>query len=480
MKYSVFLVAKTSKYITMTIKTIQMAFLILALLTSCSNGKKNASPAGSKTFTGAKGEVRLITLDPGHFHAALVQKMMYDEVNPEVNVYAPEGSDLDQHLKRIDGYNTRKDNPTNWKEVVYKGQDYLTKMLDQKPGNVLVLSGNNRIKTEYIKESVEAGLNVLADKPMVITPENFPMLEQAFKIASEKGVMLYDIMTERYEITSVLQKDLSHIATIFGTLLPGTPVVPGVEMFSVHYFYKSVSGSPLVRPVWFFDVDQQGEGMVDVATHLVDLVQWGCFPGAVLQKSDIEMLKARRYPTVLTLEEFKAVTQAENFPEYLSKVVVDGKLQEYANGEMLYKIKGVHAKVTAEWRYKAPEGSGDTHYSIMRGSGATLEIKQGEAEKFLPTLYVHANKLTPDFAVELENATVKNSSYPGLSLEKVDEQTWKVIIPDKYKVGHEAHFSQVTEKYLEYLKAGKLPEWEVPNMIVKYYTTTEALKMARK
>ncbi|MCL6101092.1 MAG: hypothetical protein M1292_01170, partial [Bacteroidetes bacterium] len=33
--------------------------------------------------------------------------------------------------------------------------------------------------------------------------------------------------------------------------------------------------------------------------------------------------------------------------------------------------------------------------------------------------------------------------------------------------------------YLAYLRAGKLPEWEVPNMIVKYYTTTEALKLAR-
>jgi hypothetical protein len=25
---------------------------------------------------------------------------------------------------------------------------------------------------------------------------------------------------------------------------------------------------------------------------------------------------------------------------------------------------------------------------------------------------------------------------------------------------------------------GKLPDWEVPNMISKYFTTTEALKMA--
>jgi hypothetical protein len=63
---------------------------------------------------------------------------------------------------------------------------------------------------------------------------------------------------------------------------------------------------------------------------------------------------------------------------------------------------------------------------------------------------------------------------------KQGDKLWTVEIPAQYKVGHEAHFTQVTEKYLQYLKDGKLPEWEVPNMIVKYYTTTEGLKAALK
>ena len=37
--------------------------------------------------------VRLITLDPGHFHAALVQKEMYPGVDSLVYIYAPEGQD---------------------------------------------------------------------------------------------------------------------------------------------------------------------------------------------------------------------------------------------------------------------------------------------------------------------------------------------------------------------------------------------------
>jgi predicted dehydrogenase len=466
----------------MTTKLIQMGILMFATLTSNGVEKKAAQQPGKTHFTGAKGEVHLITLDPGHFHAALVQKKMYEMVNPEVRVYAPEGNDVAEHLKKIDGYNTRKEDPTSWKEIVYGGSDYFQKMLDEKKGNVVVLAGNNRIKTEYIQKSVNAGLNVLADKPMVITPEKFPLLEESFKIAAQKGVILFDIMTERHEITTMVQKELSQNPAIFGTLLKGTKETPAIEIVSVHFFYKSVSGSPLVRPAWFFDVAQQGEAIVDVATHLVDLAQWCCFPGVVLKKSDVEMLQARHWPTILSLEEFKAVTKMETFPDYLSKVVKNGKLEEYANGEMLYKLKGVVAKVTAKWDYKAPEGSGDTHYAIFRGSKASVEIKQGEDEKYMPTLYVHANPGTalPALASALEQAVVKNSAHPGMTLEKVDELTWKVNIPAEYKVGHEAHFSQVTEEYLGYLKAGMLPEWEVPNMIVKYYTTTEALRLARK
>jgi hypothetical protein len=70
--------------------------------------------------------------------------------------------------------------------------------------------------------------------------------------------------------------------------------------------------------------------------------------------------------------------------------------------------------------------------------------------------------------------------YPGVDIENLDEGSWKVVIPAKYDVGHEAHFRQVTEKYLDYLLHGNIPAWEVPNMITKYYITTEGLKEAMK
>ena len=312
----------------------------LFVMTSCGSGGSKQQSGKSDASMENINNVKLITVDPGHFHAALVQKTMYPQVSPDVHVYAPEGPDVQQHLDRIASYNTRTANPTSWNEIVYKGDDFFEKMLADKPGNVVVLSGNNRKKAEYITKSVNAGLNVLADKPMIIFPEDFPKLEEAFRVAKEKGILLYDIMTERYEVTTILQKLLSHKEEVFGKLTTGTKEEPAVTKVSVHHFSKLVSGTPLLRPAWFFDVEQQGDGIVDVTTHLVDLVQWECFPEQILNPSDIKMVEAKRWPTVISPEEFKGVTGFDKFPDYLQKDVKDGKLNVFSNGEMVYQIKG--------------------------------------------------------------------------------------------------------------------------------------------
>src|SRR3954462_10289053 len=139
--------------------------IILIVVIMVSHGCKNDKV---KETTNAPALVHLITLAPGHFHSALIQKSMYNEVDSTVYVFAPEGQEVKAHLALIESYNNRKENPTAWKEKVYTGKDYLEQMIKTKPGNVMVIAGNNQMKTEYIKRSLDAGLNVLADKPMVI------------------------------------------------------------------------------------------------------------------------------------------------------------------------------------------------------------------------------------------------------------------------------------------------------------------------
>jgi predicted dehydrogenase len=466
---------------------MKMYILIIAamiILSACGGGspKTGSADESGTIFTGAKDEVKIMTLNPGHFHAALVQKTTYHQVSPIVYVYAPEGPDIDRHKALINTYNTRADDPTSWELQVYTGPDYFEEMLAEKPGNVMVTAGNNAIKTDYILRTVQGGINVLADKPMVISPGEFPKLEQAFKVAQEKGVLLYDIMTERYEITTILQRELSMIQDVFGTLQTGTPDEPAITKESVHHFYKYVSGSPLRRPAWFFDTKQQGEGMVDVTTHLIDLIQWEAFPETILSKPDVEIVSARRWTTDLTPEMFGRVTGMNNFPDYLQKDLVDGVLKVYSNGEINYKLKGIHAKVSVIWDYEAPEGAGDTHYSIMRGTHCNLVIKQGAEQGFKSTLYIEVGKDIDEAAFErnLQKAVNVNlqDNFPGISLVKVNDKLWYIEVPGHYRIGHEAHFAKVTEKYLQFLIDSKMPDWEVPNMIVKYYTIMEGFKAA--
>src|SRR5918995_1585284 len=150
-----------------------------------------AAAAGSATLAQEKArdmaDVRLMTLDPGHFHAALIQREMYPGVAPRVDVFAPLGPDLIEHLKRVASFNRRAEQPTAWQTEVHASPDFFERMLRERPGNVVVLSGRNRNKIGRLVASVRAGLNVLADKPWILKSEDLPKLEASLAEADSKG-----------------------------------------------------------------------------------------------------------------------------------------------------------------------------------------------------------------------------------------------------------------------------------------------------
>ncbi len=428
--------------------------------------------------------VRLMTLDPGHFHAALIQKEMYAGVDPTVHVYAPVGSDLLLHLGRVTAFNERAERPTAWRLEVHAGPDFMQRMLREKPGNVVVISGRNRGKIDRILASVEAGLNVLADKPWLIAAADFPKLEKTLALAEQKRLVAYDVMTERSEITTVLQRELARDAEVAGAIGPGSGAEPAVEMESVHNILKLVAGAPNLRPAWFFDTEEQGEALADVATHLADLVPWLLFPEQPVDyRSELKLASARRWPTALTADELRRVTGLKQLPAELAARLRGDRLDYLANGEASYTLRGVHVRVRALWNYEAPAGAGDTHTALVRGSLARLEVLQGAEQKWQPELYVTPNQ--PQVAATLKAALERRvaelaKTRPGLSV--ADEgRRLRVVIPDRYRASHEAHFAEVTERFLGYLKdPASLPKWETANMLAKYKLTTEAVELSRR
>ena len=113
---------------------------------------------------------------------------------------------------------------------------------------------------------------------------------------------------------------------------------------------------------------------------------------------------------------------------------------------------------------------------------ALLDCRQGAEERYKPTLYVLRDPSVPAAAHEAAlRAAVASlqARWPGVDLRRAGD-AWALVVPAKYDVGHEAHFAQVTAEYLGYLRAGKLPAWEVPNMLVKYATTMKAYEMTHR
>src|SRR3984957_796723 len=421
----------------------------------------------------AADQVKLIVLDPGHFHASLVQKEMYASLDPVVSVYAPMGPDVVDYLNRIALFNTRKENPTAWKIELHSGPDFFERMLREHPGNVVILTGRNRPKIDRIEASINAGLNVLADKPWIISSRDLPRLERVLDQAVKKNLIAYDIMTERFEITSILQKDLVNNESIFGKLVLGTEAEPAVAARSVHHLMKVVAGVPLRRPVWFFDVDEYGEGLADVGTHVVDLVQWTAFPNdAIDYKKDVRLIGARRWPTVISQSEFEKVTGEPKLP---ASHVKDGKLDYDCNNSVLYTVRGAHVALDIRWNWESD--TGDIYEASFRGTKSRIELRQGAAQHFIPELYV-VSQHPEVFAALSQWAAAIEKTYPGIAIKKQAGEA-HIVIPTKFRVGHEDHFAQVTNRFFEYLKApATLPAWELSNMLVKYFISTRGVEIA--
>lgn len=439
-----------------------MAFCLMTL--SCKRGNTS--------------DIRLVVLAPGHFHSSLVLQDKIEGISDVVYVYAPEGEGVQQYLKSVESYNKREKDAAAWKNKVYVGEDYLEKMLSEKRGDVVVLAGDNQKKTEFILESVKAGYHVLSDKPMAICKEDFELLSQAYEIAGSKGLVIYELMTERYDILNIVEKKIMADTSVFGTLAKGTKQEPSITLESVHHFYKKISGEPLIRPAWYYDVTRQGEGLADVTTHLIDLVQWQCFPEQGLEYyKDIELLEASRYPTRISKEQFRRSTKEEDFPDYLKGLINEGEIEVMANGDMDFKIKGIHSRLSVKWNYEAPEGEGDTFYSVKRGTRATLNIVQNSTTGFTRQLFIsNAGKVDKK---EIENLLENlRAEYPFISFKNKGYGNYMVEIPSENRLGHTGHFGRVARKFFGYIREGGAPAWEKENVLSKYRLTTEAVKLS--
>lgn len=420
-------------------------------------------------------DLRLIVVGPGHFHAALLQQQRYPDVSPEARVYAPLGAPPDpgltDYLGRIAHYNANEAAPSDWRLRVYAGADFLDRFRDEPPGGIAIFSGRNRGKIERIRIALDSGHHVLADKPVIIRNEDLPALEAAIGTAERRGLMFRDLMTGRCDPLAAILRDLVQDPEVFGD-------GQEVAIDSVHHIMKEVSGRPNRRPAWYFDIEEQGEGIADIGTHLVDRVHGTLFPDAALDhRHDIAVETASRWPTMLSLDRFSAVTGQTEWPGFLEPYLKDGSLEYFCNMRARYRVRGVPVTLETRWEWQAPAGGDDTHVALYRGSKARIELRQGAAQRYRPEIHVlPEGEIAGALAGRI---AALQAQWPGVRLEP-QERGWHIAIPARFRPGHDANFTAFARRFFDQVQGREPPQaGEAPNLVAKYAVCTGAVARAR-
>jgi predicted dehydrogenase len=420
----------------------------------------------------------LAFLDPGHFHAALTLGHRHPNVREEIFVYAPSGADLDDFLALIEAFNRRSEPPTAWRPVVRAGDRSLERLVADRPGDVVILAGRNDRKMAMMRRLHDAGFHVLADKPWLAGPDGLDDLRHTLS----GGPLAVEIMTGRHEITSRLTRKLVGEIEVFGGFDEGGMAEPLIEISSVHHLEKMVNGAPLRRPVWYFDVRVQGDGIADIPTHMVDQVQRlvAAASDATAPPPGLELIAARRWATQVPRSLFARVTGRPAFPAELDEVVAGSELSYRGNAELSFRLGTVTAALDTRWDLSEPPGGGDTHRSVIRGTRVEIRVDQSAATDFRRRLSVVPRREASQTKAALERAITKwQGEYPGLAVSEAGSG-WEISVSPALASGHESHFPLVLADFLALVDRGSMPPSLAADTLAKYTLLARAAVEANR
>lgn len=403
----------------------------------------------------------LLFLEPGHFHAALTLSAPHPRVADTVVVYAPDGPERRDFLALVERFNRRAASPTRWAVDVVTSAAPLSRLVADRRGDVVVLAGRTAGKARTIRHLHEAGLHVLADKPWLADPGDLEDVR-----ASLGGwPLVMEMMTGRHDPGARLLKRLTEAADVFGRFRTDTVAV---EAASVHQLAKLVDGAPLRRPWWFFDAREQGSGVVDIPTHLVDQAQWLLESTGVPPDEVPALLRAAVWPTRVPVATFAAITGHPGFPPALAPFVEGGALEHLGNAELEFRIGAVTARAVTRWEVSTPPGGSDGYRVVARGTRAEVSLEQSPDTGHRRRLVVDTADAEAASALAGRLATWQGD-WPGLRAADPDAGTSRceLVVP-ALDAGHEPHFARVLAEFLDAVDAGRWPAAVAARTLAKY------------
>ena len=417
---------------------------------------------------------RVVLYEPGHFHAALLFRTPNPRLARDIHVYATPGPERDAFMVLVESFNQRPEQPTGWNLHLHGGEDLLERLIADGHGDVAVLAGRNNTKLALIARLTRAGLHVLADKPWLTDSSQLQYLAEA----TAGPQLAMDIMTIRHEILARLCHQVIASPELFGTFVTQDADEPAIAIGSVHHLYKTVNGRPLQRPPWYYDTAVQGDGLVDIQSHMAEQAQWWVLGDAVgNSERDIVLDAARCWTTPVPLQVFRDSTGLSQYPDALQAAVQDGVLAYACNGEIHYRLRGVSIQQTAEWRLQEPAGGSDLHRVTLRGSRCQVHVRQGPKTGYQAEVH-----LAPVAGIDLEpmlraHVAGWQEHFPGLAWVSSD-LGFRLVTPPALDRGHESHFPLVLDTFLDYLDRGSWPQALPARIRMRYTLLAQARQLA--
>jgi predicted dehydrogenase len=417
----------------------------------------------------------LVFLEPGHFHATLTLREAHPGVSPEIVVHATAGPELDDFLVLVERFNRRAARPTAWRPRVRITADPLAALLDERPGDLVVLAGKNRGKARTIERLHAAGLHVLADKPWLVEPDDLA----AIRVSLGGGPIAREMMTGRRDPIGRLVKRLVDEPDVFGGFAAGGAAEPAIVQDSVHHFEKCVDAVPLRRPWWFFDSRIQGGGAVDIPTHLVDQAQWLLEGTGGPPAEPLRLLAARGWSTRVPVATFLRVTGADAVPRELEAAREGDALRVFCNAELTYALHGVTARAATRWEASTPPGGGDISRTVLRGQGAEIRVELNAETAFRRRVVVEARGDAARTARALARVAAR-PEWTGTRARPLGPAGWEIEVPPALDAGHEAHFAELLGELLGWIDAGHRPAAVAERTLAKYTLLAEAAALTAR
>ena len=198
---------------------------------------------------------------------------------------------------------------------------------------------------------------------------------------------------------------------------------------------------------------------------------------------EIQVLTARRWPTVLDRAQLLRLTGEKALPADLGRRLKDGKLDYFANGEVSYTLRGRHARLKVLWNYEAPAGGGDTH------AHAPWQPRLGSRSCRAPSRSGGRSCTSSRSGPPTRRPCARRSrrgspscakTRPGLARGGRGRAAARRV-PDSLPRGPRSPLRR-GDPALPRLpeEPGLAAAWEKANMLAKYYVTTQAVELSRR